>query len=870
MFTRSTIRILAPVALVLLLFVLFAPTAHAQAAASSVGFGKGLFLDLLELIDDGLTTLQTLITGSFSWLANTMQQVVGLKASTGSAVVYVAWKVLRDFCNMLFIVVLILMAFGTIFQDVGPKFLSAYALSKSTITGFLIAAITINFSLAVGQATIALGNQASNIMLGMMPKDIGGRLTIGLQVINIISTAQQKPVAPVPNPDTPLDKLDDVQKQQVKRWYGTATGKAGALEKGASTAGLQSLQNCLKAGKVGTNNCFLVAVNDAAAVRTAGEQSFDFSSIRLIKDNVDFYTNLLFNGQIGLTTTPGPRRFNDVGSAIGVIASQLESIFLLLVMTLSLLVVFIFMLVRIPFLWVLLIISPMAWLTFAFPNTESFSKWWKQMWAWNIFSPMYLFIIYFGLFMLAKKDLLTLSLADTNGNLPFAAQMQTLMFTIVIGFIFVGGAAWVLKLSQSAGGAVGSVLGGITGALGVTGEAGAVGAVYRGIGLESRVTGIQQGVAARYERVVGAPLRRREEEATARYKARFGGGPEREKFAQDQITKQRDAMDKEFQTRLTAAKNELDQAKTESARKKAQDKIKQLEDQSARQLSNTLSSRTASRESRIAAGELLMSRGKASASELQALGEQYRSISPVAQRAFLDRRNDQLIKDAKSRKYVDKDGKPDAAQMQSFMNLMGDPKKAKEFIESAETGKNKVLAYDAATRLKLMKDRNGADMTMEQVLEEKAETLNENDLLDVDNMYKDQGGPPAALNDVYNKRLASVRGSSRMLRESADADQRERMMVRIQDVATREQHRVQEREGATVAREYERGVERTQTEATKEQGRREQVAAREQQRQEGRGETMAQDVEREVGTAQEQAEAEDVRRSQGNQPINPS
>jgi len=67
----------------------------------------------------------------------------------------------------------------------------------------------------------------------------------------------------------------------------------------------------------------------------------------------------------------------------------------------------IFLIVRIIYIWFLLIFAPIVWMLWILPATSSqFSKWWKSFINWTFFAPIYVFMIY-----------LSLSIFDANGKL---------------------------------------------------------------------------------------------------------------------------------------------------------------------------------------------------------------------------------------------------------------------------------------------------------------------------------------------------------------------------------------------------------------------------------------------------------------------
>src|SRR3989344_499577 len=83
----------------------------------------------------------------------------------------------------------------------------------------------------------------------------------------------------------------------------------------------------------------------------------------------------------------------------------------------SLLVAVLFALFRVIAIWGLLIVSPIAWMSYILPGTQ---KWWKQWWGyflgWNLFLPVYLFILYLGLVFLSQGREVVQQIAGTRGT----------------------------------------------------------------------------------------------------------------------------------------------------------------------------------------------------------------------------------------------------------------------------------------------------------------------------------------------------------------------------------------------------------------------------------------------------------------------
>lgn len=232
-----------------------------------------------------LSIMFTIVGKLLAMMVVMLDWVVNLRIYTNVPIIQEGWKIMRDFANMLFIIALIVMAYGTIFNIPGYDF-------RSLIKKFLIAALLINFSLVIGGLIIDATQVLNNTFLNAMG-DIAGHLGNGL------NPAQILPVG-----------VGDISSSE--------------------------------------------AIANALA---------------------------------------------------GSIVTLIFSVFLLFTFAVSVAVPLAVAFVRIPVLWALLIVSPMAWLLSILPATKkAYDSWWRHFLAWNLFLPYYLFFMYFALYFLSKKD----------------------------------------------------------------------------------------------------------------------------------------------------------------------------------------------------------------------------------------------------------------------------------------------------------------------------------------------------------------------------------------------------------------------------------------------------------------------------------
>lgn len=252
------------------------------------------------------------------------------------------WKVLRDFCNLFFILVLIIMAFGTIFN------IEKYSFKKMFVP-FLIAALMINFSLTISSYILTVSKDLSGVMLTSINGTNGGDFW----------------------------KIID--------------------GKGFSSP------------KVG----FFKSI-EAGAKCTVAAYSFGV-----------FYAG-------GCTT---------------IAAYLLVSIALSLALLFSYIVLVIFMLIRLPVLWVLFILSPIAWLGLVLPGLKKFwTFWWDEFLGWVFWVPAYLGILLLLVIILNARDVSTTQF--WNGTI-FAFFGPDDFIYFFLSLIFILGGLWVsLKVGK--------------------------------------------------------------------------------------------------------------------------------------------------------------------------------------------------------------------------------------------------------------------------------------------------------------------------------------------------------------------------------------------------------------------------------------
>ncbi|KKR02606.1 MAG: Dam-replacing family protein [Candidatus Yanofskybacteria bacterium GW2011_GWA1_39_13] len=124
----------------------------------------------------------------------------------------------------------------------------------------------------------------------------------------------------------------------------------------------------------------------------------------------------------------------------------------------SLLTAVIFSFIRIPILWALLVISPIAWILNIFPAGEGmFKKWWSTFIGWNMFLPIFLFFLYFGLYFLKSQGTTMQAIAGSSGTGTILGDtvtsftFQMLFMYVMAGIFLIGGTIVAMKASMLSG-----------------------------------------------------------------------------------------------------------------------------------------------------------------------------------------------------------------------------------------------------------------------------------------------------------------------------------------------------------------------------------------------------------------------------------
>lgn len=633
-----------------------------------------------------LVTINSLLAQLLNASGEGLKMVLTLNPTANMPVIGDAWRIIRDMCNLIFVVAFIGIAFGTIFN--ATKWLPTGWHYSSALGPLLIAAILMNFSLAIGKTLVLASNEAAKAVLDVM-NDPGGMLVrklvpndIAIGGIDLKARAALN--APIANT---LQTLTDVETATFQKCL-TETRVIHADE-GIFWSAIRAMSN---------NSLY----NDQTIQKTQGECLLEIHDAR-------YGTTPAAVAQIGQQPTI-PK--GTMEQKILYIGNAIFGSLMILLFVSCLLSAAIFLGLRIIMIWVLLATAALAWASYAVPGKkEFFHSWWKHFVAWNVFGPLYLLSLIPGILMLGASGQMTAQLLGLGADISSANLLsQQFFFYVFAVVIFVGGLALSLKSSFSVVSTIKEtpILGSFFAAkLGVFEP---VGAGSKWTGMTSRARGAVGGLKEQFNQRVAAPMARREAETEALYRARFGGAgakPTLDKAVQDRI----EAAKTKIEAPLRIAQQNLELEASRAApqdREKFRLRIKALGDQQTERLHFV--ARTGNRDEQLAATDLLLADGKVSAKELRAATTKYAQISPAALSGFTKKRDAALIKNAPKQKFSD------SADLESYLSLIGDPKEAKKYYDAAKGGKNKIMVLEAGHNMKLELKPDGKEYSVEELI----------------------------------------------------------------------------------------------------------------------------------------------------------
>ncbi|MBL7154946.1 MAG: hypothetical protein ISS88_00360 [Candidatus Portnoybacteria bacterium] len=112
------------------------------AGEAKASWYDGLINGLKTILGSALLTIQGVVGALVTWLAGLAQGILNFTNPQNAQIVQDGWEIVRDFVNMFFVLVLLVIAFATILR------LETYGM-KALLPKLIIAALLINFSLVL-------------------------------------------------------------------------------------------------------------------------------------------------------------------------------------------------------------------------------------------------------------------------------------------------------------------------------------------------------------------------------------------------------------------------------------------------------------------------------------------------------------------------------------------------------------------------------------------------------------------------------------------------------------------------------------------------------------------------------------------------
>lgn len=678
--------------LVIVVLLLGAPS---LAHADGLGAIAGAYNFFTNPLDGVLTIFITLIqllqsvAAFFISLGQTLLLfVLQMKASTNLVVVDASWKILRDMCNMLFIVVLVLIAFATVFNVMGiwKRFYW-----KTALMPLLVGAILINFSLAIGKTVVLVSDQVMQVFINIQKgvtgsPDLGNNLIAALHpntllITNGIAGSVPTDISQLNNAISNLTATEQARLAQceteTKAINNTSTASGILLYEGnAINDWANSILGDPAQGVLGpqVKKTYPDCIQEMLAARVGTVMVQRGQQLTTAQRSA-------YNSLVASSAVAGDTQDKILMAANGV----LNVLFLFMLFS-CLLTAGVFLLLRIIVVWALLFLSPLAWLAYAIGN-EGFQKWWRYFMAWNVFGPLYLFLILPGMIMIRNADSILTFLATKGAGAGILGGLgNTVSLGMFYGFaliIFMGALYLAINSGSAAAIKATPIVGRWAQNLGVFDRAAL--APLRGTaevtGLADRYRGAVQGISSKVTQIpfVGTQARkRRSEELTAKYASRFG-----DKGAYEDLQ-----------------------------RKRIQEEIKKLDEKgiSVKDMQDKLSKATVGSTEYFALGQALLKEGELSGRQMEELaGNAGKFLGSTAQNAIRQNVAKKVAEQVKEKKFK---GRPvvDPATGQPVMN----PATGKAFETTAsEVAAEAFLSLSTdAERDKFLRDLKKNDIVL--------------------------------------------------------------------------------------------------------------------------------------------------------------
>ncbi|KKQ42091.1 MAG: hypothetical protein US61_C0033G0007 [Parcubacteria group bacterium GW2011_GWE2_37_8] len=341
---------------------------------------------ILKLLVYGVYVIITFILGKLVNLsASFMEWSLKLTMTSPKEIVGVGWEVSLGLANNLFILILLAIAIGTI--------LGLPQINKKLLPTFLIIALLINFSMVIGNIVIDASNVLALSFLNSIQKnggDIGERLMTSMRSEQVNLQLDAIVIGD--------KKISELAKQEYnkKTERTSAEIQKQAMEKGGGVTG--------------------------AIAFGLGE------------------------GQTGQSATSEyGGAFSDLfGSAGTMLLKAIYIIFIQLVIIITFLFGGIYLLSRTFWLWLLLMLAPLAWIAKLIPKAEHYwDDWWKQFFEKAFFAPVYLFMVSLAV-NIAEASGAALAGTLSSDGVSASAVIQML----IVAFLMMAG----IHYGQKAGG----------------------------------------------------------------------------------------------------------------------------------------------------------------------------------------------------------------------------------------------------------------------------------------------------------------------------------------------------------------------------------------------------------------------------------
>ncbi len=770
-----------------LLGSLIPKSAYAWDFFNIAGIGADFFSNFILMFFVGLNAI---LAKGLEWMSGLVSFAVNLHATTNLPVIYEIWTLLRNFCNMGFVVILTVIALSYILSVLpGAK---RYA-TTSNIINLLVAALILNFSFAVGQAIVFAGNALTGITLKVLPnQDIGGSLVRGFQPVStgagnfaLIGTYDPA-VAAIEG--LSITALKDVTAAENTRYHAclqeqTPEGQSAFVN--AKVGGSLPPRDKAKDGT-------LCAHEILAARRGEQKMRVGQTSSALTPEENRARNNVL-------SAAPNPT----VQFEISLILGEMLTVFINLALLLCFGSIILFLFIRIIAIWILLASAPIYWFSYGIPGNNQLGTWFNEIKGWAIFPAIYFAGITPGLLLLAQKDQVSQSLAEKGSYVAFGGLLfQDIIFYIFIVAVFIGAAAASRKIAFA------GISGEVTGLKGLASKTGmsmdwALNKVYAGT-LKNSVDGTVSAVSKRVAQTkddISQSISNRlnlkssqEIENTLGRKIGLRGADQKEGGDSGDVAKRiktrREQLETDNESALNAILNPTDR-KTE-------------EDRQIAVLRTKLTSSDAYEA--LAAGELLFKKKKLGVAELKQMRDRYASFSPVAAKTFQDRMHKTIVDELSGREFKDGTspitGLPRTAaefareEYREIMELLvedGNGKAAGEFYKKIKNGKQQIAAIQAAVAAQKA-GPGGIPVSAELLKDEKGNVINnayDGYVLESENFSGKEWqeveelhpGDAGKLGEALDNFLSEAKNVGELLRTTRGAGQNVRILNRTRNAA---------------------------------------------------------------------------------------